>query len=86
MKKVYTSFDELPLCLNAKDVADILGICVQSVYELTNREDFPAIVISKEKNSDKRKRIVIPRDRFKEWLDSAGQPKKEQKSPLRAVR
>ena len=38
-----TKYDELPLVLNAKDVADILGISLTATYRLFDREDFPTI-------------------------------------------
>ena len=59
MKSKYTSFDELPLCLNVQDVADVMGVSKPVAYELANRADFPAIRMG---DSGK------PRDRFRAWL------------------
>ena len=61
MKRTYKSFEELPLCLNVQQMADVLGVCKPVAYNLVNRDDFPAIRLEK--------RIVIPSDRFKAWLD-----------------
>lgn len=63
MKPKYKSFDELPLCLNVQDVADVMGVSKPVAYELANRADFPAI-----RMGDSGKRIVVPRDRFRAWL------------------
>lgn len=38
-----TKYDELPLVLNARDVADILGISLAAAYRLFARDDFPTI-------------------------------------------
>ncbi len=51
-KSVFTSYDELPLLLNVKQLADLLGVSDSSVYELIQEDDFPSLRIGK--------RIVIP--------------------------
>ena len=63
MKPKYKSFDELPLCLNVQDVADVMVVSKPVAYELANRADFPAI-----RMGDSGKRSVVPRDRFRAWL------------------
>ena len=60
-KKIYTSFDELPLMLTVTQVHDILGISQASAYELVRSEGFPAFKVGS--------RILIPKEKFKEWLD-----------------
>lgn len=65
MRKIYKSFDDLPLCLNVQDVADVLGICKPLAYEVVNRKDFPAIRIG-----ENNRRIIVPRDKFKLWIDN----------------
>lgn len=67
MKSTYKTIEELPLCLNVQQVADVLGISKPIAYEVVNREDFPAIRVG-----DKKKRIVVPRDRFAEWMNQKG--------------
>ena len=37
----YKSYDELPLFLNAKIVAQVLGIAPSSAYELMHESNFP---------------------------------------------
>ncbi len=63
MKKerpLYTSLDQLPLSLNADDIAEVLNISRGQAYTLLHREDFPTIHIGK--------RMVTPRGRFLEWM------------------
>ena len=56
----YKNYDELPLVLNAKEVAKVLGLSLAGTYELMRQKDFPAKRIGK--------RIIVPRDEFLEWL------------------
>ncbi len=58
---VYKSYDELPLMLNAEVVKNVLGISISSAYELMREKDFPSIKIGN--------RIVVPKDKFCEWID-----------------
>jgi len=57
-----TDWNEVPLVLNAADVAKILGLSKPNVYALFNRADFPAVRVSD-------RRIVVGRDKLREWLD-----------------
>ncbi len=41
----FKSYDELPLLLNAKTVAQVLGISAAGTYELLHRGDFPVVKI-----------------------------------------
>lgn len=56
----YTSLDQLPLSLNANDIAEVLNISRGNAYCLLHREDFPTIHIGK--------RMIVPRVRFLEWM------------------
>ncbi len=58
----FKSYDELPLFLNAKTVAEILGISVAGAYELLHQEDFPALRIGL--------RLVVPKEKFLSWIVS----------------
>lgn len=40
MGKVYTSFDELPLCLNVQDVADVMDISKPLAYNEVNKDGY----------------------------------------------
>ena len=44
-ESVYKSYGELPLFLNAKLVAQVLGISPSSGYELMHEQDFPVLII-----------------------------------------
>ena len=59
-KSIYKSYDELPLLLNAKQLADLLGVPDSSVYELIQGDGFPSLRIGK--------RIVIPKEELREWI------------------
>jgi predicted DNA-binding transcriptional regulator AlpA len=56
-----TSFDELPLFLNAKNISDVLGISLSKSYEIFRRDDFPCITLGK--------RSVISKEKFIEWTE-----------------
>ena len=45
MATTYTSYDQLPLALNADDVAAVLGISRANAYTLMHSKDFPTITI-----------------------------------------
>ena len=61
LKSVFTNYDELPLFLSAKLVAQTLGVGRATAYELMNEKDFPAIRIGS--------RIVIPKEKFRQWVE-----------------
>ena len=60
----YKDLSELPAVMTVKDVQNVLGIHSNNVYELVRKPGFPAIRVSE-------RRIVIPRDRFLQWLDNS---------------
>ena len=61
----YVTYEQLPLMLNAEDIQAVMNISRAMAYQLMHRDDFPTIVIGK--------RMVVPRDKFLEWLeDSVG--------------
>ena len=41
MKKKYTSYDQLPLMLNAEDVQNVLGLSRAKTYQIMHSADFP---------------------------------------------
>lgn len=57
----FVSYDQLPLFLNARLVAQTLGIGQASAYELMGEKGFPAIRIGS--------RIVVPKDKFRQWVE-----------------
>lgn len=60
-QSVYKSYDELPLFLNARLIAKVLGIAESSAYELMHSNDFPVIKIGS--------RMVAPKEKFREWVE-----------------
>ena len=56
----YKTYDELPLFLNAKTVAKVLGVSPSSGYELMHEPDFPMLKIGS--------RMVVPKEQFVEWV------------------
>ena len=40
---IYKSYDDLPLFLNARTVANVLGVSISSAYELMHEPDFPTL-------------------------------------------
>ena len=61
MTTTYTSYNQLPLSLNANDIAAVLGISRDNAYTLMRAKGFPTIFIGK--------RMIVPRDKFIEWMD-----------------
>ena len=60
-ESVYKSYEELPLFLNARIVAQVLGIAPSSAYELMHEADFPTLKIGN--------RIVVPKEKFVGWVE-----------------
>ena len=59
---MYTTYEELPLFLNAETLANLLGISVSSSYELMHEKDFPAIRIGS--------RLVVPKEKLQRCIDA----------------
>ena len=57
----FKSYDELPLFLNAKTVAQVLGISAAGTYELLRPKDFPVVKIGS--------RLVVPKEKFLTWVE-----------------
>ena len=61
--KMYKSMEDVPMFMTVMDVATLLGVSRASAYELVKEKGFPKLNVV-------HGRIIIPRDRFLEWLDS----------------
>ena len=59
----FDSNGELPLTMNAKDVAGYLNISLSCAYQVMNSKSFPAIKIGK--------RLIITKEHFLNWLQNA---------------
>lgn len=58
---VYKSYDDLPLFLNAKMVAQVLGVSISTAYELLNDPGFPTQRVGS--------RMVVPKEQFIRWAE-----------------
>ncbi|MBR4318645.1 MAG: helix-turn-helix domain-containing protein [Oscillospiraceae bacterium] len=59
----YKSNDELPLTMNARDIAGYLNISLSCAYQVMNSRDFPVLKIGK--------RRIITKEHFLEWIQNA---------------
>jgi len=57
----YKSYEELPLALNADDVAKVLGISRANAYTLMHSKNFPTITIGK--------RMIVPKEKLLTWIN-----------------
>ncbi len=60
-ESAYKSYDDLPLFLNAKLVAKVLGVSPSSGYELMHEAGFPTLRIGS--------RMVVPKEKFIAWME-----------------
>ena len=60
-KETICSYDQLPVALNADQVAAVLGISRAGAYNLMRSEGFPTLFIGK--------RMIVPKDRLLAWMD-----------------
>lgn len=65
MKKEYTSMDQLPLTLNAQQLAVALGISRAHAYNLLHSKGFPTITIGR--------RLVVTKAKLLDWLEKQSQ-------------
>ena len=52
----------------AKEIRDLTGLSLPTVYELMNRADFPSITVGM-------KRKIVPIEAFHRWLNEQAAPK-----------
>ena len=62
-ESLYKNYDDLPLFLSAKNVAELLGISISSAYELMQEKAFPVLKIGSRK--------VVPKEKFREWVEAS---------------
>ena len=58
---VCKSYDDLPLFLNARSVAEVLGVSISSAYELFHEPGFPVLRVGS--------RMVVPKEKFIQWTE-----------------
>ena len=57
----FTSYDALPLFLNAELISKVLGVSLSSAYELMHDKEFPAVHVGS--------RIVVPKKQFQQCVE-----------------
>lgn len=60
MKETYSSMDQLPIMLNADQLAQVLGISRAGAYQLMHAKGFPTVKIGK--------RMIVPKQELIAWL------------------
>ena len=55
------SYDDLPLFLNAKLVAQVLGVSISTAYEVMHEPSFPTLRVGS--------RMVVPKEKFIQWAE-----------------
>lgn len=61
MKKTFHTIEEIPLTLNAIEIAQVLGLSRAGAYNLLNSKGFPTLCIGSRK--------IVPKDKFIEWIN-----------------
>ena len=60
-KSCYSTYDELPLFLDAKTAAQVLGISISSMYELMHEKGFPVLKVGS--------RLIVPKEKLQTWVE-----------------
>ena len=55
------SYADLPLFLNAKLVAQVLGVSISTAYEVMHDPGFPTLRVGS--------RMVVPKEKFMQWAE-----------------
>lgn len=58
----YTSYEEIPLFLDAEDIFRILGISKTNIYYMLRADDFPTITIGK--------RRLVRKEKLFAWIEA----------------
>ncbi len=61
-ESIYKTYEELPLFLNAKQVAQVLGVSPSTGYELMHEKGFPVLKVGN--------RMVVPKEQFIAWVET----------------
>lgn len=65
-----TDWNQLPVVLEAREVAAVMGVDHEAVYAMARTPGFPAIWVSK-------RRVIIGRDALANWLNNGGRLSEE---------
>ena len=60
-----TQFDQLPLMLNAQQIAETLGLSRAGAYELLHSKGFPTLKVGK--------RLMVSKENFISWINRNSQ-------------
>ena len=60
-----TQFDQLPLMLNAQQIAETLGLSRAGAYELLHSKGFPTLKVGK--------RLMVSKENFIGWINRNSQ-------------
>ena len=61
-KSMINNYDELPMFINAKLLAELFGVSRASAYELMREKNFPSFRIGK--------RILVSKENLRTWIES----------------
>lgn len=61
-KEVFSSYNQLPLALNANQVAAMLGISRAGAYNLMRSEGFPTLRVGN--------RMIVPKEKLLAWMNA----------------
>ena len=56
-----TSYEDLPLFLNAHLLSEVLGVSISTAYELMHEPGFPVLRVGS--------RMVVPKEKFIRWAE-----------------
>lgn len=59
----FTSFEQVPVVIDAKTLSKVMGISLSKAYELFRSKDFPCISLGRRK--------IVPKDKLIEWLNNS---------------
>ena len=57
----YTSYEDLPLFLNAHLLSEVLGVSISTAYEVMHEPGFPVLRVGS--------RMVVPKEKFIQWAE-----------------
>lgn len=58
----FCNYDEIPLFLDANDIAKLLGFSLTNIYYMFRADDFPTIIIGK--------RRLVRKEKLLEWISA----------------
>ena len=64
MNHRFTSYEDLPIILNANQVASVLGISRSNAYALMHTDGFPTLRIGK--------RLLVTKEKLRSWIEGQG--------------